>query len=173
MGVALTEADDIPSLMIEEHMGMVIVIAKSYNPRTDEELDELIQLGRIGAWKAVQKFDSSKSKLSTYVWNYIRWEIGRHFATLKKKNSRAKVYYATPELLNSLAYTRDEGDLWEIIPDSLNEQEKIVVYMKANGNTLSEISEKIERSINWTHIIFKKAVKKIQDAHEEKTNSTM
>ena len=125
------------------------------------------------AWKAVQKFDSSKSKLSTYVWNYIRWEIGRHFATLKKKNSRAKVYNATPELLNSLAYTRDEGDLWEIIPDSLNEQEKIVVYMKANGNTLSEISEKIERSINWTHIIFKKAVKKIQDAHEEKTNSTM
>ena len=171
--ITLDKVYDEPSLLIEEHMGMVIIIAKSYNPQTDAELEELIQLGRRGVWKAMQKFDSSKSKLSTCVWNYIRWEIGRHFASIKKKNSKGKVYTATPELLNSLAYTEVEVDLWEIIPDYLNEREKTVLRMKARGNTLSEISKEIDRSVNWTHIIYKKAIKKIQDAHEEKTNSVM
>ena len=59
--------------LIEQNMGLVVSVVNSFNPAGQEEKEQYIQAGRIGLWKALQKHDPSKSALSTYAWNPIRW----------------------------------------------------------------------------------------------------
>jgi DNA-directed RNA polymerase specialized sigma subunit len=45
---------------IEANMGLVVSVVNSFNPKSDEERDEYIQAGRIGLWKALQKYDPNR-----------------------------------------------------------------------------------------------------------------
>ena len=65
-------------------MGLVVSLARSFNPLNPIELDNYIQSGRIGLWKAIQKHDPKKGKLTTIAWNHIRWEIIRYIKKNKK-----------------------------------------------------------------------------------------
>ena len=61
---------------IEANMGLVVSVVNSFNPKSDEEREEYIQAGRIGLWKALQKYDPNRGcKFSPYARNPIRWEI--------------------------------------------------------------------------------------------------
>ena len=69
--------------LILDNMGLVVSLARSFSPRNQQELEEYIQSGRIGLWRAVKNYNSSKGALSTLAWNYIRWEIIRNLITMR------------------------------------------------------------------------------------------
>lgn len=63
--------------LIESNQKLVFSIAKSYNGQ-GLDLDDLIQEGNIGLYRAIQKFDTSKnSVLSTYATWWIRQAIAK------------------------------------------------------------------------------------------------
>ena len=62
--------------LVEENMGLVISIVNRFNPKNLTEREDYIQAGRIGLWKALEKFCEDRgTKFSPYAWNPIRWEI--------------------------------------------------------------------------------------------------
>ena len=42
--------------LVEENMGLVISIVNRFNPKNLTEREDYIQAGRIGLWKALEKF---------------------------------------------------------------------------------------------------------------------
>ena len=58
--------------LILENMGLVVSLARSFNPKNNQELEEYIQSGRIGLWKAIKKYDPDRGALSTIAWNSFR-----------------------------------------------------------------------------------------------------
>lgn len=167
---------EISSSDIEKHMGLVVLIAKSFNPKDEEVLEEYIQLGRIAVWKALQRYDPSRAKLSTLIWYYIRWEILRYLKK-SRKGKYAKggikefclddsLYVGhnhivlgknNPEILNS--------EFWELLPEYLTNNEKSVIDLRLKGHTFLEIGKELGYSRGWANNTFKKAINKIQNGN--------
>ena len=77
---------------IEANMGLVVSVVNSFNPKSDEEREEYIQAGRIGLWKALQKYDPDRGcKFSPYARNPIRWEIIKTINSAKKEIIRKTI----------------------------------------------------------------------------------
>jgi len=150
--------------LLEENMGLVISVVNRFNPKNTTERDDYIQAGRIGLWKAIDKFCVDRgTKFSPYAWNPIRWEI------MKEIRSYMKHKHLPLNLENdddSGAYTADES-FWELVPSDLTADEKSVIQFRLEGYNFKEISEKIGRSRAVTKKLFNCAVKKIRDNNEE------
>ena len=77
--------------LVEENMGLVISIVNRFNPKNLTEREDYIQAGRIGLWKALEKFCEDRgTKFSPYAWNPIRWEIIKEIvpSTLTQEEKR-------------------------------------------------------------------------------------
>lgn len=122
-------------------------------PSNLELLDEYIQLGRIGLWKAILKHDPKRGKLTTIAWNYIRWEIIRHI----NKNKKHK----HSELYSNSAYYHDKVPLWEFIPDNMSELENRVIQLKYKGYTFQEIGYELGCTKSWAYKTFNNIKNKI------------
>ena len=142
-----------PNKLIEDNMGLVVQLAKSFT-NNPEVLDEYIQLGRIGLWRAIKKHDPKKGKLSTIAWNYIRWEIIKHFNKNKK-------FMHKPLYDEYLCYNESVKP-WEYIPD-LTKLEHEVLQLKYEGCTFREIGYEFGKTKNWAYKIFNGIRKKIRD----------
>lgn len=138
-------------------MGLVINIARSLAYHNPAELDEFIQLGRIGLLKAIRKYNPKLGNLSTIAWHYIQGEIKKAI----RKNSR----YNPVEIIET-GYEPSEN-FWELLPDTLTENERKIIELKVQGYTFEEISNEIELTKSWVHMLFKRAIKKIQNANKE------
>ena len=150
--------------LIEENMGLVVKLAKTFNPKNEDELEEYIQLGRIGLWKAMQKYDGTRAKFSTYAWRPIRWEILRYLS--KKKRPEAQ--------LDETFDVEDRSvdiQLWEVLPEHLTSNEIKVLELKLEGKNFVEIGKDMGKSRGWANNIYKTAIEKILDANKEKTHS--
>lgn len=156
-------AEQLASLM-EENMGLVVLLANAFKPKNKAELDEFMQLGRIGLWKAIKKHDPSKAKLSTLIWHCVRWEILRH---LDKEKNRKGFLPINDAICGGPV---NEYDFWEIIPDTLDDKEAKVVQLRLEGHTFMDIGKELGYSRGWANNIFKTAINKIQEANgkEEK-----
>lgn len=148
--------------LIEENMGLVVLIVNSFSPNGQHELDEFIQLGRIGLWKAIIKHDPSRAKLSTLIWHYVRWEIFRHIYKEEKHKHLLELNDSlySPKLKTS--------NFWEIIPEFLSEEEKQVINLKLEGYAFIEIGKKMGYPRGWANNIFKSAVNKIVECNAKK-----
>ena len=142
--------------LIHKNMGLVISLAKRFNPSNPQELDEYIQSGRIGLLIAIRKHNPELGALSTIAWQYIRREIRKHIKFYNK--------FKYNEIHNNIPSHEEEG-LWEYLPNNLTEQEKIVIKLKSMGHTMSEIEDKIQIRANKANKIFKTGIKKIQNAN--------
>jgi len=141
-------------------MGLVVSLARSFNPPNAIELDNYIQSGRIGLWKAIQKHDPARGKLTTIAWNHIRWEIIRYIKKNKKDVSLEECSYMEP------SHQESDG-LWEFEPSTLTDIEKGVVQMRLYGYKLDEIGKEFGgKTKSWANNIFKSAVQKIREANE-------
>ena len=97
---------------IEANMGLVVSVVNSFNPKSDEEREEYIQAGRIGLWKALQKYDPDRGcKFSPYARNPIRWEIIKTINNAKKYNHQADLNNV---IIGFLEVCGDE-EFWETI----------------------------------------------------------
>ena len=111
-------------------------------------------------WKAIQKHDPKKGKLTTIAWNHIRWEIIRYIKKNKKDKSLEECLYLEPS-------QSTEDHLWEFEPSSLTDIEKRVLRMRMFGYKLDEIGREFDgKTKSWANNIFKSAVKKIREANE-------
>jgi len=146
--------------LIEEHLGLVIKIAKSFSPKDQTEMDDFIQEGSIALLKALRKHDIKQGKISTLAWKYItKALIGYRKKTRENKDKQGN-------LENMPA--KDSGEkLWESIPDTLSETELTVVNMRYEGYTFAEIGKKINHTKAWASHIFKNAIDKIRQANEQ------
>lgn len=148
--------------LIEENMGLVISLAKTFNPPNQTELEEYIQEGRIGLLGAIRDHDAKKAKLSTLAWYRIRWKILAYIG--KQKKSSNLHTSIDPHVLDTLVSEPTFiNNIWEYIPDSLTEIERDIVNLKLEGYTVKEISH----ILNVTGIghSFKIAMEKIRNAN--------
>ena len=156
--------EQLASLM-EENMGLVVLLANAFKPKNQNELDEFMQLGRIGLWKAIKKHDPKKAKLSTIIWHSVRWEILRH---LDKEKKRKKGLEINESICGKL---EDNVNFWEIIPDTLNDKESQVIQLRLEGHTFMDIGKRLGYSRGWANNIFKTAIDKIIESNgKEKKN---
>ena len=141
-----TDLPDTEQQLILENTGLVVSLAKSFNPKNSLEFEEYVQSGRIGLWKAIKKHEPKKGALSTIAWYYIRWEIIRGMS------------------FNSKSQPVRFGD---IQPDTLDAIEKEVLKMRSSGYTMKEIGENFSRSRGWANEKFKSAINKIKEAIDD------
>ena len=52
--------------LIEKNMGLVASIVNSFQPKDQTEREDYLQAGRIGLWKALQKFNPDKGSKCDY-----------------------------------------------------------------------------------------------------------
>lgn len=157
--------------LVHSNMGLVVSLAKSLRPPNQTEFDEYIQLGRIGLWKAIEKHDPSRAKLSTIAWSHIRWEIIRYITKCRRYNDflRSEETRAVCELtFRSREALLETPQLDELLPTTLSRFERTVMLMRHQGYTFQEIGESLGGYPRWwANKLFKSAIKKTQDANEE------
>lgn len=151
--------------LMEDNMGLVVLVAKSFNPRNEDELDEYVQLGRIGMWKAIKKHDPSRAKLSTLIYHYARWEILRF---LKKRDNPEIQLEESFSLEDNLVI---DSVIWELLPDCLSCYERDVIKLRLQGYTFLDIGKELGYSRGWANNTYRTALQKIKDANEEETDT--
>jgi RNA polymerase sigma factor (sigma-70 family) len=147
--------------LILDNMGLVVSIARSLKPSSDLELEEYIQSGRIGLWKAIQKHNPKKGKLTTIAWYYIRWEIIGNMPSNKlKKGKKASLSLVNFTDIIKSKHGNQEEDVYhqagsyeplvpfldEVKPSILSEREERLLDLRAAGYTMKEIGAELGRS---------------------------
>ena len=157
--------------LISDNMGLVVSLARSFKPKTALELDDYIQSGRIGLWKAIQKHNPKRGALSTIAWYYIRWEIIRNMPkTNRTKEQELKFVnfsdlpYSLPKITEDKKY---ETVFNELEPSSLTSKERKILRLRVCGYTMQEIGHHFGHSRGWANEAFKSAIKKVRDANQE------
>jgi RNA polymerase sigma factor (sigma-70 family) len=145
--------------LIEQNMGLVVSVVNSFKPQNITEREDYIQAGRIGLWKALTKYDSTKGAvLSTYAWNPIRWEIIKEIKSIKKSRYKPLPAAKIPSYLN-----REE--FWEMVPPSLSEEEVFLLELRRMGYKLSEMADISGKKNSYVKRVFYKALKKLKEYH--------
>jgi len=138
--------------MIEENMPLVASIVNSFNPKNYTERQDLIDAGRIGLWKAIEKLDTTKGKIATFAWGPIRWAIMKE---LRKKR------LIPIENLNPQARARIE-DLWEYIPETITSDEMKILELRLEGYKFKEIGGILDTHFSTVKSRYYKALGKIR-----------
>ena len=149
--------------LICEHMGLVVSIAKKFNPRTREEQEDLVQAGLLGLLKAIRKYDETKAVLTTWAYRPIRWEIINHLS----KNQPVGVS------INSViepSYVMSQDSISDYLPESLQDDEREMLVLVCAGYNVKEISRILELTEYGVSKLIKLSVDKIQKANGEKTH---
>jgi len=130
----LNTAGKIKHHLITSNLRLVVSIARKH-AHSDPEMLDLISEGNLTLLNAVEKFDFNRQvKFSTYA----SWAIIKKYATLKTKQLRRPAYIVTEEILEVAHNLRIEDSkvtvresarksLLEVITDTLEEREKIIV----------------------------------------------
>lgn len=156
--------------LIQSNMGLVIKIAQSFTPRNPLELDDFIQLGRIGLWKAIKKYDPSRAKLCTYAWFYIKGEISRHITKEHKHKNRFQNRLNTATVLE----VPPKESVWDYVPSTLTKSERFVIEKRLENYTFQQIADELGGfTKGWANKLYKRAIMKIQKENEEKTYTSV
>jgi len=143
--------------LIQQNMPLVISIANSFKPKNSTELNDLIDAGRIGLWKALRKYDPDKGKLSTYSWRPIQWAMIQEV----RKNRR---FTYMCDISSPVVY--DSEAVWEYLPDSLTSLEKQILALRWEGYRFSEICDLVNEPANSIRNKFYRLLKKIKHSNE-------
>tara|TARA_R110000744_G_scaffold174750_4_gene293512 strand:+ start:1652 stop:2104 length:453 start_codon:yes stop_codon:yes gene_type:complete len=144
---------DKESKLIEEHRELVISeVMEVVNSKSD--LEDYIQVGFIGLIKAYRKFDPEKGCFENYAKVCVRNEV---MVALKKKVKNT-VYHKKS----------DKSDIvvWEVVPDSLSDTEKIVIKMRCQNYTNKEIAEMLCLTKTYVKQVYANCIKKLRSANE-------
>jgi RNA polymerase sigma factor (sigma-70 family) len=148
--------------MIEQNMGLAVNIVKYFKPRNKLEFDEYLQQARLGLWRAAKKYISEPKigAFSTIAQPSIIWEI----LDLIKQRKR----HPHKSLIDSPYSLGDP--LWELLPNSLTEDEKRVIILMTEGYKKNEIYRNLGISQTRFNHLFKSAARKIKRANSEKNS---
>ena len=150
--------------LVEENMGLVISIVNRFNPKNLTEREDYIQAGRIGLWKALEKFCEDRgTKFSPYAWNPIRWEIIKEIRS-SMKHKHLPLNLDSDDAMGT--YLTDDS-FWELVPSTHTQEEKRIISLRLEGNNFKDISSQLNLSRSSVKKLFNSAVKKIRDNNEE------
>lgn len=175
--------------LIIRNLRLVAHIAKKYQ-NVDEDMEDLISIGTIGLIKAIESFDCSKGKLSTYASRCIDNEL-LMLLRFKKKTSKDISLYdpiGTDKEGNEISLLditcSDQMDVLEKVEDSehlrklpallmekLNERERFVVTLRyglLDGVEMTQrtIAKKMGISRSYVSRIEKRALEKLREGYE-------
>lgn len=146
--------------LVSENLGLVIRIAKGFNPRDYSEMQEYVQEGSIALLKAIRKYDITRGyKLSTLAWKYITKAILRYKTKQKKHKSIQELYTSEKSYIVQL-------ENWQYYPDNLEPRELKILNMRDNGYTFKDIGDELGCSRGWANRIYKSTMQKIKCANE-------
>tara|TARA_R110002020_G_scaffold298908_1_gene514718 strand:- start:234 stop:680 length:447 start_codon:yes stop_codon:yes gene_type:complete len=145
--------------LIEQNMGLVVSIVNSFGPKNHTEREDLMDAGRIGLWKALQKYNQNNGHLiSTYAWRPIRWSIIREIKNRK--------YAVSIDQIASPAIAQTEN-LWECYTDDMTEDEKILIDLRKEGYKFREICDILNETPSKVKNKFYKLIKRLREANAE------
>lgn len=151
--------------LIIDNTGLVIQIAKRFRPTSADELDEYIQVGRIGLLKAIRYHDPKRGKLTTIAWRCIFQEILRH-VKCEQRQSRILV----EDIYSNKSHITHNNieNIWEMLPDTLSSKEKMVLYLRLSGYTFKEINSLFNNKVKkYNHKKYNHIIDKIKEANEQ------
>ena len=174
---------------IEGNLRLVLSVIKRFS-NSNENVDDLFQIGCIGLIKAIDNFDSSLNvKFSTYAVPMIQGEIRRHLrdnntirVSRSIKDTAYKVIYAKEEILRR---SMKEPTIEEISKEIGISKEDIIYALDAIQNPMSlydpiytdggdtlyvmdQVSDKKNREENWIeHISLNEAIKRLGEREKE------
>ena len=143
--------------LIQKHMGLVVQVAKSFNPSSPLVLDEYIQSGRIGLLKAIRAHDIKRGTFVTAAWYYIRWGILGYI----KRECQESVLPITMDPSGE-----QQENITEYFPNTLSDRERDVLVLRTQGYTFKDIGEKRGYSKSLANGVFHSGVLKIRQAKE-------
>ncbi len=147
--------------LIQDNLGLVVRVVQSLHPPNSTELEEYTQIGKIALLKAIREHNPSRAKLSTFAWNYIRWDI------IKYINDSNKHHVVS---INTNDSYMKAASLWEFLPESLSDKERKVVELRSMGFTFEEIGHNMGKySKSWIFCLFQSAKKKILHSNQRNT----
>lgn len=175
--------------LIVRNLRLVAHIAKKYQ-NVDEDMEDLISIGTIGLIKAIESFDSSKGKLSTYASRCIDNEL-LMLLRFKKKTSREISLYdpigtdkegneislldvTGSEQSDVLAKVEDAQHLEKLpslIEERLNDRERLIIVLRyglLSGEEMTQrsIGKKLGISRSYVSRIEKRALEKLREGYE-------
>jgi RNA polymerase sigma factor (sigma-70 family) len=157
------QSEDPETQLVNKHYGLVVSQAVRLSSQRND-LEDYMQVGFIGLLKAIRNYDPDKSQFSTFATVCIRNEIFRYMRKNKKKpinfSFKKDNWYTTKE------------ELWELIPDCLNEKEKLVLKMKSENYTHKEIAEKLSCPKGQIKHIVRKIIEITRKYYREEKEDT-
>lgn len=143
--------------LIEQNMGLVASIVNSFGPKNHTERQDLMDAGRIGLWKALQKYNKHHGHLlSTYAWRPIRWSIIREIKNRKKSISLNDV----PPPLTELP-----DNIWEYYTNDMTDEEKRLIELRCQGYKFREICEIVNETPSAVKNKFYKLIARLREAN--------
>lgn len=171
------------------NMRLVAHIAKKYQ-NVDEDMEDLISIGTIGLIKAVESFDASKGKLSTYASRCIDNEL-LMLLRFKKKTSREVSLYdpiGTDKEGNEISLLdvtgKEQEDIFEhlekderlkklpeLLETRLTDREREIIVMRyglSDGREVTQrmVGKKLGISRSYVSRIEKRALEKMREGFE-------
>jgi len=129
----------------------------------EAEYDELMSIAQEQLWNALNKFDKSKSKLITFIWNCVQKNVvqakmkeikrRKHFVPLDKLDGVLSDSHKPPE---NKIFVEQILDILELC------EKKIMVDYYLKNMTLQEISNSMRISVCSVHKIKNRAIDKIR-----------
>jgi len=145
--------------IVKENYGLLVSTARRFYPKTQDELEEYIQVGSIGMLKAIDTYDSSKSKFTTYACSCVFNEIYNYLRKLNKHKNNVH------DIVDFEG--RESIDIEDYLPEDLTEKERFILKLRLHEYTRKEISEILGESENSTKYLIRKTLQKIRKANED------
>lgn len=175
--------------LIVRNLRLVAHIAKKYQ-NVDEDMEDLISIGTIGLIKAIESFDSSKGKLSTYASRCIDNEL-LMLLRFKKKTSREISLYdpigtdkegneislldvtgsEQSDVLTKVEDAQHLEKLPSLIEERLNDRERLIIVLRyglLSGEEMTQrtIGNKLGISRSYVSRIEKRALEKLREGYK-------
>ena len=145
--------------LFQDNYGLLVSQAISFRPRTQNELDDYIQIAAIGMMKACQNYDEEKGKFSTFAIVCIRNGLKNHV----RKESRNDLIFLD-NMDKFKVYIAESLD--EILPSNLSMIESGILKMLLSGHTYKEIGDVYRIPVFKVKNITYNAYRKIRKANE-------
>lgn len=142
--------------LARENYGLIVFMAKKFNPKNITELEEYISAGHIGLLKAIRHPNPKGWKLTTLVCNSVKWEILRYIKDSSKMLSHSDLWDTDIEI-------ESNDELFESIPDTLTENESKMIRLRSEGYTFDTIGQLMGGyTKGWVSNHLKVAINKIK-----------
>ena len=175
---------------IKGNLRLVLSVIKRFS-NSNENVDDLFQIGCIGLIKAIRTFDEKKGRLATYACRCIENEL-LMFLRGKKKSSREVSLFEPigqdkegneihlvdvieqnqPDIVESMELSGNIRRLFVLMDANLTQRERQILIMRYGlyGNrevTQSEIGTRLGISRSYVSRIEKKALGKLREKFEQ------